>query len=750
MTLLRIILKRLSAHPVLMALYIGSMVLCVALLTSPSLFADSVSQAIMRDELAESANLLHRPTFAVRFYSIPNSSRPLGLKESDQIRAWLAHYLASGLGIPVRTTYVQNESPAFRLQALDNDTRYTQKDLAEAKVVVVPNLGKHLETVSGVPYGSSGGDSSVLNVWVLESFASELGLKVGEAFRLTLPTRSVRPIDLRVAGVVRPTNLDEEFWYLNPDTMLANAVLTTEQEYNTFVVPVLPEGVRYLYWYYVFDDSRLNLSYATRYISVLERIRYEVDQRLPNGRMDMAPLEELTKARERKRDLSLILTALAIPMLLVLVQFLVIVSRTYARSSARVDATVMSRGASRSQLLVVTVAEAVICLIVALPLGLLLGVQLAKALGLANGFLLFAKRETAPVFLAALDWQPVAAAIAIGLFARIWTSNEHASSSIIAYERAAAGRGAVMTGIRLFTGILLAALTLYTFRQLIVVGKVPLIMTADTTTFIDPLLLLAPGLFLITVPLVLAESTALLVGIFSRILDPVLSAPAAVAFRQMARERNRSRAPVFILVASLSLGVFYASLAYSSQIWTRDRIRHKVGADITFDYATLGGQSLAGTSAGGDAWLLPATEYERIEGVERATRVANYDARIRVGGNERRIKLIGIERLNFPAVAYLRPDYTSQPFGEVMNLLAIQPRGALVPKAIARQYGLNIGDQINLSLAVGDATYSLGFTIVGVLNYFPTVNENELAAVVNIESIFESVGQVLPHSIWIR
>ncbi|TFH07660.1 MAG: hypothetical protein E4H07_08805 [Nitrosomonadales bacterium] len=703
----------------------------------------------MRDELAASANVQHRPTFTVRFYAIPDATRPLGLAQSEQIRAWLAQLLAKGLGLPVRTTYVQNASPTFLLRALDDDSRYKEKNLTETKVVVAPDIEKHLKTLAGAPYGSAA-KGTALNVWVLSSFDEELGLAVGEKYWLTYPASSLDRIEVQIAGIVQAVDANEEYWYQPPDALLSTVLLTTVDGYNTHLAPILPKGAGFIYWYFVIDDARVNLSYATRYIKVLETAQYEVEIRLPNGSMDIAPLEELVRARERKRNLSLDLTALTLPLLIVLIQFMVIVSSTYARSCARHEAMVTTRGASRGQLLLLTFGEAIVCMIVALPLGLVLGIFLANILGMANGFLSFTMRDTAPVFIAALDWQPIVAAVVIGVLTRLWATSQHANLTIVTYERHATGRMKGNTGLRLLLIVLLGAISIYTYQQLVANGGVPLVLAEESVTLTNPLLLLAPSLFLVVVTLFLAESTSFLVGIFSKLLDPVLSAPVLVAIRQLARDRDRSRVPVFVLVISLSLGVFYASLAYSSQIWMRDRLRQSVGADLAFDHATLEGQASGGGATGADAWQLPAQDYEQIEGVVRATRVANYLARTQIGRSERRIRLIGIERLSFPAVAYFRFDYSSVPMGELMNRLALKPHGALVPEAIARQYGLKIGDPLSVVFSYEEGSVTLDYEIVGIFDYFPTIMWNELAMVVNIDTIFEGVGQVLPHSIWIR
>jgi putative ABC transport system permease protein len=744
--------KRLLSHRLLTAFYILSIALAIGLLAAPSLFSDAVAQAIMRDELSERADAQRRPTFPVRFYAMPRSSSPLDLAQSEEVRAWLADSLSRGLGLSVRTCYVQNESPAFRLRALDDDVHYTQSDLTDAKVVVVPGIGDHLTTVNGAAYGSEG-DGRRLQVWILPGFAEQLGLEVGEVFQLSYPIAAWGSVELQVAGIVQEADAQEEFWYQPAEVLFRKGLLTTEEQYATHVQPLAPEGTGYAFWYFVLDDAQLNLSHATRYIEVLQRASYDVERTLPEGRMDVAPLDELLRARERKRDLSLVLTALTVPMLVVLVQFLVIVSSIYAQTSARHDATLVSRGASKSQLLLLTLGEAALCLLLAIPLGLGMAIWLARILGLADGFLSFGTREVLPVYLAAVDWLPVAVAVAIGVVARLWATAKHAALSLIAYERQAAGRVVAMTGLRLVLLGFLGVVAWYAYRQLAAAGGVPIVLTADAVTFSDPLLLLAPSLFLVVAPLLLAETASLLVGLVARLLDPLLPAPLLLALRQLARQGSRSRAPVFLLVTSLALGVFYASVAHSSQIWARDRLQHTVGADLTFDHAVVEDEMAGGVARGSDAWHLPAQDYEAIEGVERATRIGSYSGRTRLGGRgEQRIRLVGIERMSFPAVAYFRPDYAEVPLGELMNLLALEPQGALVPQAIADERGLLLGDPLTVSYRLEDKeeAVTLSYQLVGTYDYFPTVEDGELAIVVNIETLFEGAGQLMPHSIWMR
>ena len=58
-------------------------------------------------------------------------------------------------------------------------------------------------------------------------------------------------------------------------------------------MPIAPEGTGFDFWYYVLDDSRMTLDKAQQYLDGLALIEEEVITRLPSGKMDYAPTDEL-------------------------------------------------------------------------------------------------------------------------------------------------------------------------------------------------------------------------------------------------------------------------------------------------------------------------------------------------------------------------------------------------------------------------------------------------------------------------
>ena len=67
---------------------------------------------------------------------------------------------------------------------------------------------------------------------------------------------------------------------------------------------------------------------------------------------------------------------------------------------------------------------------------------------------------------------------------------------------------------------------------------------------------------------------------FSKILP---SYTAYLGLTTLGREGSQYRAPAYLLVLCLTLGVFYASVAKSADIWLVERRKYEVGADLTFE-----------------------------------------------------------------------------------------------------------------------------------------------------------------------
>jgi putative ABC transport system permease protein len=157
----------------------------------------------------------------------------------------------------------------------------------------------------------------------------------------------------------------------------------------------------------------------------------------------------------------------------------------------------------------------------------------------------------------------------------------------------------------------------------------------------------------------------------------------------------------------------------------------------------------------GDAGLLPMTSFTAIPGVKAATRIGEYRGELEVTSDVPALRLVGINRLEFPQVTYWRSDYASSSLGELMNRLGLHADGILLPRDYAEQLNLVEGDQLHLTVGYqAEGEYyapEIMVTYVGSFDYFPTMYEDEAPLAVMNQSYLETdAGVVDAPMIWLN
>ena len=263
----------------------------------------------------------------------------------------------------------------------------------------------------------------------------------------------------------------------------------------------------------------------------------------------------------------------------------------------------------------------------------------------------------------------------------------------------------------------------------------------------DPLLVLIPAFFIFTASLMAMRIFALAM----RALDLLASLPTwftiHMTLRQLGRQSFDYIQPTLLVIISLGLGVYTLSMAGSLDQWLVDRIRYRVGADLVLTPKPL----IEGTTYMDGNWIPAPVEFDNLPGIATTTRVANFSARMN-SGTRREVagRFMAIDRLEFPQVAWFRPDFASELLGDLMNRLALTPDGVLVSKAFLTNQGGQLGDQINLIITNNTVRTTTQLTIVGIYDYFPTVYADSFTLVGNLEYLSSQFGFTVPHDLWIK
>jgi putative ABC transport system permease protein len=268
----------------------------------------------------------------------------------------------------------------------------------------------------------------------------------------------------------------------------------------------------------------------------------------------------------------------------------------------------------------------------------------------------------------------------------------------------------------------------------------------------DPLLFPVPALFTPAFSLLLVRLFPILMRIGDWFSSLGRQATLYLAFRQLARQSNQYTSALLLVITSLSLGAFMASMAFSLDNWLIDQVYYAVGSDVMIKQ-TVNPEDEAPSITEG-AWVLPIDSYLDLPGVKDAARVGMYQATISMSGRRSmRGTFIGIDRLDLPRVLFFRPDFGPVPLGGMMNQLAIREDAVLLSETALTRGNYEVGDKVHIRVNVADIPLETDFTIAGTYKYFPTVYEEaegRSAVIGNLDFLFEQIGAVLLHNIWLQ
>jgi len=216
-----------------------------------------------------------------------------------------------------------------------------------------------------------------------------------------------------------------------------------------------------------------------------------------------------------------------------------------------------------------------------------------------------------------------------------------------------------------------------------------------------------------------------------------------------------------LIMISLSLSIYSASMAKTLDHWLYDSVYYQSGSDLVLqEYVVTGGDinptGIATVSPDNVALLdlysegyIALEDHLKLPAVENVTRVGKYKGTFSYGVGDLPATFMGIDRLDFPRVAYYRNDFASESLGALMNDLGAQPYGVLIPTLLAEKTGLRPGDLMAVTVNALDVNYDHEMMVVGTYDYFPTVfPEATPTLIVNLESIFDNPDGVMGYNIW--
>jgi putative ABC transport system permease protein len=759
--LFHIVGRRLWSHLALMLAIAAGFVVAIALVVSIPVYAEAVGFRVLRTELSKNDNGGTRPPFAFMYRYLGSQHGLIKQEDYAKLDTYMNSTVAERLRLPIEsfTRYVASDKLPF-LPSSGAGTPIFYVNLA-----FISNIEPYIEIIEGeFPQPHRDGPVDVL---ITEALASTLGFQVGEEYLVLGPKQdpAKRSVPVRISGVWRARDNTDPVWFYQPDAF-NEVLLVREDTYFNQVETRNPGSIYVALWYLIADGSSIRSANVPDVSARINRTNVEASTLLPGARLEISPAKALNQHQQQVRRLTLALTIFSVPILGLIAYFVILVAGLIVQRQSNEIAVLRSRGTSRSQVLGVYLLEGALVGVAALVLALPLGLLVAYLMTWTRSFLQLVPIEPLPISLTAEARNRGVQMLVLLLLASLLPAWGVTRYTVVSYKTERARTTQRPWWQRGFLDVLLLVPVYFGYVQLREQGTIALPGFEQTNTdpFSNPLLLLTPSLYVFALALVAVRLFPLVMRVLAWVLSWLPGVAMITALRYLARTPRAYTGPVLLLILTLSLATFTASMARTLDAHMVDRVYYEVGADMRLlDLGESLSSGNRGPQLGGNQsdtqpdeldeaayMFLPVTEYLNVPGVEAATRVVRTNARTVVGNMPMDVRFVGVDRVDFAAIAGWRDDYAGESLGALMNRLADDPAAVLVGSEFVNR-GVRIGDRITVTVNNLNLPRDITLNVVGYLSLFPSIYPDQGALMVgNLDYLFEQQGGQFPYEVWLR
>lgn len=745
--------KRLLNQPYLSLASVVGLMIASGFILSVPLYADATYFRLLREELlaGREAELTQQPVdyapldFVFELKSAGKDSPQW--KNAAEVDAYLMNGALDQIGLPILKTVRRFRTEGYKMYPPpDPNNPGTQYVLTSVDFVAVSPLAQNITLVNGAlpqPFISLLKEGDTVEALANETLAEQLGVQVGDAYFIRTEKGTVPVL---IVGLWKPSDPQNSLWEVD----ISNWLIVDEQTYAGLVSDRVNDELRNVIWSIVADGSALHAGDVPGLKERILAVESRAGSLLAKTKLIASPLEALERYQQNAPQLTYLLFAFSVPILSLILSFIGLVAGLFVGQQRGEMAILRSRGASAAQVVGISLLQGMLLGVVALAGGVLLGEWITVSIGKARSFLDFSAAGGLRVSLTPqILGYGLAGIGAILLIQVLLPTLGAAENTIVTYKQERARSFRVPWWQKFYLDILLLLPAAYGFWQLTKQSQQAL---SGSETLPDPLqnplLLLVPALGIFAVALFTLRLVPRFMAFLAWVLRPTKSVGLLMAARYLERTPAFYSAPLVLLVLTLGLSAFTASLARTLDSQLDKQMRYQVGADMNlYEFGTTYNEF----NPNPDYVFGPVEDHLSLPGVEAATRVGRYNFSAFAPGGTLDGTFLGIDRLTFPAAAYWQRDFASEQLGVLMNLLGADPSGVLVPNEMLASKNLKIGDKLKLGITTGVAGESTTWdvTIVGAFDLFPAWYPGEEMVVGNLEEFYLRAGREYPHEVWL-
>ncbi|MBN1312480.1 MAG: FtsX-like permease family protein [Anaerolineae bacterium] len=763
-SIIRIALKRLLTQRGLTLATTLGLVISVALAMSVPLYADSILHRMLTERLEGDENSRSEPNapFSLLFEHLQNRRGAAQWADLEAVDTYLTSGAAErDLGLPLQFNVRYFKTYALGIYAAEADTATANAPIATASLGTLTGFEDYITVIDGRLPDPGG---KTIEVVISERQSEMKDLHPGQSY-LAFYHDTVHPerpdvnLPILIVGVWQAADPNDPFWFFE-QVSFDETLLIPEPTFLEHAAEL--ESQRWISeWYLVPDPSSVRSDVVDDVIARVTTVEKQATAALPTVKPRILPVDLLEQYQEAARQLTFSLFVFSVPIVGLLVAFIsLVVSLAVERRRSEI-ATLRSRGASLWQIVGIAGIEGAVMCGLALAIGLPLSERLTRAMGHTRSFLNFTLpgeldlRLTRPALIFGI------AILALALLVQLIPTSSAARQTVVTYRQERARELKPVWWQRVWLDVLLliaAGYGIYVVRS-----QGSLAEATQTDPFHNPLLILVPALGIFAASLFLLRILPRALALVAWVAARTPSVSLVLAARHLARAPAFYGAPLVLLILTLSLATFTASLASTLDSHLLAQQRYQTGSDLflketgeclrTLPIRTYGSAPRCDTSASleeGPIWQFPpAGDHLKVPGVETVTRVGNWDAEAAIGTERIKGVFLGIEPGQLSQVAYWRQDYSPVSLDVLMS--QVTDDSVVVSRDFLTGNKLEVGDPVGLYVTAG-RIYRIERKIAGTFSYFPTWYQQTdgPAFVGDLDAFFREVGGEYPYNVWAK
>jgi len=658
MTFLPFIVRRAFRHWQVLVPLIFGVILATAILASGPLLIDTVMDFAIYYKL-RAAEALNRDLRLTAYENL-NTSEYQNL--DSQVRTRIANNLGEYSDIVISTAGSHWAHPWVDDQIL-NDQRINLR--------FYEDIENHVEIVSGGFPSSPIYSDSVVKGVISESLAKDYNLEAGDKLPMSYQASETEAsFYIEITGIIRPAISRERYWFGEFNPLLPRSDNRWAAQHNL----IIPQEAFFDVTTELYPESRSELNWHL--LTSIESIRPE-DGPIIRANLDIlkTDLSELDQKYHLETNLDELLAGflaqaevVRAPLYLLVVEVLFLalyyVTMIAALSVKQVEsefATLISRGASSSQIFKIQFSEAALIGIVAFISGPLLATLLVK--GIARfGPLADVSQSSWITRLPQAAWVAAAIGSLACILSLLSPLRQSLERSVVIHQRSAGRSERNPWWHRYYVDVFLALIGLVLLWRLYLYGGV--VVGSGTQSRVDWLLLLSPLILLIGAATILLRVFPVLLRGLSKLISNGRGISAALALWHTSRNPNHVARLVLLLTLAMALGILSTGLNATLDLSAYERALYAAGSDLRLVFDRP--QKLTTIS--------DTPTVENVSAVWRGDGIVN----VRTYRSFPTFDMIAIEPVAFSQVTRYRRDYADSPMGEALGQLLTDSDNNLV------------------------------------------------------------------------